>query len=156
MKTTLKELKELKECGGLFDYDKLTSNLGTENLDTEVTILEILNLNGIKDAVYALRTQKYKDYCLFNADVAESVLHLFEEKYPDEKRARKCTEGIRLYHAGKITQDELEELREDVNNSTVYCASASIYTTTARFAVDYANNTCTTWEEIEVLLRKYL
>ena len=73
MKTTLRELKEYSSV----DLKKLIKNLGTDDLNTKVSILEILNLNGIKDAVRALGTQDYKDYCLFIADMAESVLHIF-------------------------------------------------------------------------------
>ena len=91
MKTTLRELKNID----YFDFNKLTSNIGTDDLNTEVSILEVLNSNGIIDAVWILKTQKYKDVCLFNADVAESVLHIFEDEYPGDNGPRKAIEGIR-------------------------------------------------------------
>jgi len=131
MKTTLRELKRSNFEG----LNKLTSNLDTDDLNTEVTILQILNSNGIQDAIRALRTQDYKDYCLFNADVAESVLYLFEDLYPDDNRPRRCIEGIRLFHAGKITKDELDGLRSNVLISdatggvtTAVYAGIAIYT----------------------------
>jgi len=136
MKTTLRELKEIDFEG----YDKLTSNLKINDPDTEVSILQILKSNGIQDAVYTLQTQEYKNYNLFNADVAESVLHLFEDEYPDDDRPRKGIEGIRLYHAGKITWDMLDGLKKDVyaasSAARTYASSAaanSVY-----YAVYYA------------------
>ena len=141
MKTTLRELKEV-----ISNYNKLTSNLDTDNLDTEVTILQVLDSNGIKDAVRALKTQDYKDYCLFLANVAESVLHLFEEKYPNDQRPRKCIEGIRLWYAGEISDKELDKLREDVSTaaaayvgvSAAYAAYAAAYAAYVGVSVAYA------------------
>ncbi len=48
------------------------------------------------------------------ANVAESVLYIFEERYPSDKRPRLAIEGIRDWHAGKITSEELARLRADV------------------------------------------
>ena len=167
MKTTLRELNELKKYNS-FNLNKLTSNLGTDDLNTEVTILEILNSNGIIDALYALGTQKYKDYCLFNADVAESVLHIFEDEYPDDDRPRKAIEGIRLFHSGKITKGDLNNIDYCVYSviDTTYHAAIhnSIFSAynTAREAVDCVvhssdiNSRVEKWKEIEVLLRKHL
>jgi len=128
MKTTLKGLEKISD----FDYTKLTSNLNTSDPYTEVSILEILNSNGIKDAVKVLQTQKYKNYCLFLADVAESVLHIFEEEDPYNNRPRKCIEGIRLYHSGRITEDELDELR-----ICIYYNISAIYSTFAVYSAAY-------------------
>ena len=123
MKTTLRELRKYN----LHGLDKLMKSLGTEDLDTEVSILEILNICGIEDASWALGIYPYKDVCLFLADVAESVLYLFEDKFPDDKRPKIAIEGIRLYHAGKITEGDLRILRwgvqssvEDANYDTIY------------------------------------
>ena len=178
MKTTLRELKEV-----ISNYNKLTQNLGTDDLDTEVSILQVLNSNGIQDAVRALKTQKYKDYCLFNADVAESVLHIFEKKHPGDKRPRKCIEGIRLWHAGEISDDELDELKKGATTSytthinytsaldsaaeaaraaasAAYSAAAySVVSAAISASVIYTSETIMRdkkWKEIEMILRKYM
>jgi len=120
---------------------------------------------------------------LFNADVAESVLHLFEDKHPENNKPRKLIEGIRLFHAGKITGDELNELKSavyyticEVDGAVYYAADAAYYasnkadntiafdtTYAASHAIDY--NVAYTipidarkkrWDDIEVILRKYL
>ena len=181
MKTTLRELKEIE----IFNFNKLTNHLGTDNLDTEVTVLQILEICGIKDAVYALKTQNYKDYCLFLADVAESVLYIFEKEYPDDQRPRKCIEGVRLWYNGKITDEELNELREDAwsaASTSAYVAArvadaawaayatarAAAYAAATVWSAVYAAYAAWSvaaysadamdkkWNEIEVILRKYI
>jgi hypothetical protein len=43
---------------------------------------------------------------------AESVLHLYEEKYPDDKRLRKAIDAARAYIRGEISDDELAAARD--------------------------------------------
>jgi hypothetical protein len=122
LKTTFREIRAHRPCKD--GWSTLCNNiLGTcfpekpeswkecqltENqLDTEVSILAILENNGVKGALWSLCTQEYWDYCLILADVAESVLHIWEEEYPDDERPRKIIEAIRLWHSGKITDQEL-------------------------------------------------
>jgi len=138
MKTTLRKLKKIFN----FNSNKLISNLGINNLDNKIYIIQILKSNGIKDAVKALQTQKYKDYCLFNADVAESVLHLFEEEFPNDKRPRKAIEGIRLYHAGKITKYELNKLRKNASYNTAFAGYGLAAYNASRAVVWAADFTC--------------
>ena len=135
-------------------YDNIEKNVLTDDdspddfgddFMEEISILEILESNGIEDAVNALQTLPYKDYCLFNADVAENVLHMFEEEFPDDKRPRNLIEGIRLYHAGKITKDELyilsadaEAASHDTDVETAYY-DTSTHASNASKAVYYAS-----------------
>jgi len=174
MKTTLKKLREIY----FDDWGRLIDHLGTKKLDTEVSILQILDICGIKNAISTLITQDYKDYCLFNADLAESVLHLFENEYPYDKRPRKAIEGIRLYHAGKITEYELIELKNNAcvaahgagaytivyyaanaagnaANAAGYCDSAARSVFCAH-TFPYHNSDEKIWGDVEVLLRKHL
>jgi hypothetical protein len=107
MKTTMTKIKSFHRCKSV--WEKLNKNHKQE----KVSLMQILKSNGIEDAVLALRCFDYKDYCLFNADVAESVLHIFEKKYPKDLRPRNCIQGIRDFKAGKITKEELKSLRDD-------------------------------------------
>ena len=73
MKTTLNEIKAKSPCGS--GWRKLLGSLDkTEADDAPIDLMYILKSNGIQDAVWALRCFDFKDYCLFLADVAESVL----------------------------------------------------------------------------------
>ena len=114
METTLREILNHEPCGrsenSTIGYKRLTRFLGTDKPETVVTFKQILESNGIRDAVWALRTQKYLDYCLFLADMAESVLSFYEKRYPRNHRPRACIDGIRDYKSGEITIQELQGL----------------------------------------------
>jgi hypothetical protein len=118
MKTTLGKIKEFTPCQS--GWKKLCKGLGTNSPDTEVTILQILEINGVKDTFWALRTQEYKNYCLILADIAESVLYIYEEKN-SSTAPRKAIEGVRLYHSGDINHDELKALAD----AAAYAATAA-------------------------------
>ena len=49
---------------------------------------------------------------LFAADCAERVLHIFEEKYPDDDRPRKAIEAARKFAYGEISREELDAARD--------------------------------------------
>ena len=139
MKTTLRKIKSFNPC--LPGWRTLCEGLGTTDPDTEVSILQILEINGVEDAFWALRTQKYKDYCLVLADIAESVLHIFEEEYPDDKRPRRTIQAIRDYKAGKISKKELEDARTAItaDPAAITRATRTAYAAayTARARVDH-------------------
>lgn len=80
-------------------------------------LIKTLEKDGIEAAVNALGGYDYKFYCLFLADIAESVLPVFEKEFPNDDRPRRSIQGIRDYHAGNITRGELNILRK-----SFYCA----------------------------------
>jgi len=84
--------------------------LSYEEKNKEVSLLDILESNGIADAFWALQCWGFDDYCLLLADVTESVLHIWEKEYPDDDRPRKYIEGIRLFYDEKITAERLNKL----------------------------------------------
>ena len=101
--TTLKLLKEANACSD--GYKTLIDYLGHDYGDsTEINVLTILKSNGIDHFFWTFRVlqQDRKIYApILNniiADIAESVLCLFEEKYPEDKRPRlaivACRESI--------------------------------------------------------------
>ena len=175
MKTTLRKIWSHDPCGKTTGsnrgWDQLTKNLGTHDADTEVTLMQILRSNGIEDAIWALRCFDYIDYCLFLADIAESVLDIFEKHtgYKDNS-ARRCIGGIHLFHDGLITVDELNELARPAAAYTATTAAAYA----AVVAVDTVNSVDTVnavavavnavavvaaatgkWQEIETLFIKH-
>jgi len=185
MKTTLKEIWKHYPCGknpgSDHGWDKLTKNLGTKDLTTEVTLMQILESNGIRDAIWALRCFEYINYCLFLADVAASVLHLFEKNtgYKDNS-VRRCIHAIHLFQSGMITVEELKELARPANGpaeaayaaDAVYtdaraCAAAAcacaytaavVYTDACSAAAVYAADAAADtgkWQEIEALFIKH-
>ncbi len=108
MKTTLNEIKKYGPCPP--SWAKGLKYLNKTKADDEpIELMAIHKVMGIEDAVWCLRTQDYRDYCLFLAEVhEESVLPLFEAKYPVDKRPREAIKAIRDWHNGDITQEQLE------------------------------------------------
>jgi hypothetical protein len=103
MNTTLNKIKSHRPCKD--GWEKLLTYLGkTEADDDELSIATIIESNGIADAIWALRAvDGYdKEIRLFAADCAESVLHLYESKYPGDDRPRKAIQTARDYANGLI------------------------------------------------------
>ena len=128
---TLKQIRKHSPCKD--GWEKLLEHLGkTKADDAPVKFSEILNSNGLDDAIWCLRAlpkeHEGKIRCL-TADFAERVLHIFEEKYPDDKRPREAIQGARDYVEGKITLDELKVFRR---------AAYAVYAVYAADAVDAA------------------
>lgn len=181
MKTTLRKIKKLRPCEE--GWEKLISNVGAD-LDKEVTIKEILESNGIEDAVWALQAiDDQKSARLFSADVAESVLGIFEKECPNDKRPRIAIQAARDYANGLISEEQLKIARNDARDTrgiTTYINANGSVRASARAAIYAANNTSygtayvvaiyatnavaktaaktsdSKWQEIEKLLMKYL
>ena len=97
--TTLKEIRSHGPCTE--GWETLLKYIGKSPTEAKscvepVSLLTVLESNGMEDALWVL------DHCinpyicrLFAADCAERVLHLFENKYPNDDRPRKAIEVAR-------------------------------------------------------------
>ena len=84
-----------KALGGITKYGK----------DTPIDLLTILETNGVNDCLWALQAtteDASRITELIIADVAESVLHIYEREYPTDKRVRECIQARRAYANGEI------------------------------------------------------
>jgi hypothetical protein len=109
MQTTLIKIKEQSPCEE--GWIKLLSFLNKIEADDEPLELKtILESNGTADTIWALRAvEDYdKEIHLMAADFAESVLHIFEEKYPEDNRPRKAINAARDFANGLITAEQLD------------------------------------------------
>jgi hypothetical protein len=104
LKTTLGEIREYHPCESW--WKKLCGTIGTSDPDTPVTLEQILDINGIRAAMRALRCWPYRDWCLYIADVIEPGL-----PYSNSDAVRNMSDTIRRYHAGEISDDELAAKR---------------------------------------------
>ena len=127
MKTNLKTIIKFRPCSR--GITKLMNNLGhkcnrcnwedvynslsKEQQTKDIDFKFILESNGVKDTFWCLYTQPKKIRMLISADVAESILHIYEEQYPNDMRVRNCIQGVRDYCDGKITQERLNVLKQD-------------------------------------------
>ncbi len=177
MKLTINKIRKYSPCGDFDDSDyglqKGINSLKNKGLklDHEFTLIDVLKSNGIKDAVWCLRCFDYLDTCLFAADIAESVLDIYE-KYNNSKALCKLIQAIRDFKAGKITKNELKEFRR--SSATAYSVSTAAAATAAAavtaaaaadapsvvyvsavYAVYAADAADKKWNEIEKLFIKH-
>jgi hypothetical protein len=157
-------------------WNKLLNHLGkTEADDEPLSIATIIQSNGIKDAVWALRAVEGKDkeIRLFAADCAESVLHIYKKRYPNDDRPRKGIQSARDYANGVIGKDELAAAWAawaalDATDAAWAARAAALAARDAalaacdaaraawRFGAARAAARAAKWQEIELLLTKYL
>lgn len=106
--TTLNKIKQHNPCPD--GWDKLLKFLNkTEADDEPLNLLTILESNGAHDCVWAFRTtEDCPVYRLIAADFAGSVLHIFEEKYPDDNRPRLAIQAARDYANVLISEEKLD------------------------------------------------
>jgi hypothetical protein len=109
MQTTLIKIKEQSPCKE--GWIKLLTFLNKIEADDEPLELKtILESNGTSDTIWVLRTvEDYdKEIRLMAADFTESVLHIFEEKYPEDNRPRKAINAARDFANGLIIAEQLD------------------------------------------------
>ena len=112
----------------------------TQTDDDPLSLAYILESNGIKDAVWVLRCFDYKEYGLFLADIAESVLDIFENKYPDNNKPRLAIEAVRLFVKGDINKKELRTAAAAAYAAAAYAADAyAAYAAADAYAADAAD-----------------
>jgi hypothetical protein len=111
--TTLNRIRAHSPCEDA--WEKLLKHLGKTKADDEpIKFSTIIESNGLDDALWCLRSiypEHDKEVRLFAADCAEQVLHLFEEKYPNDNRPRLAIEAARKFANGEITREELDAAR---------------------------------------------
>ncbi|MCP4495055.1 MAG: hypothetical protein GY820_48310 [Gammaproteobacteria bacterium] len=174
MNTTLNKIREYSPCEP--SWEKLLLSLHKTKADDEpVSFRYLLDTLGIKDAIWCLRTLTYKEQCLFLADVAESVLPIFE-KHSDDPAPRDCVQAIRDYECGLISEAELQAAASAASAANAAnaayagyaCAAANSAACAAACATDAAAYTAVyaaacaayaakddKWQEIEVLFVKH-
>ena len=108
MKTTLNLIRLCQPCEESWKT-LLTFLNKTEADHEELSIKTILDACGTKDAIWALRAvEGYdKEIRLLACDSAESVLHFFEDVFPNDTRPRVAIETARRYANGQATKQEL-------------------------------------------------
>jgi len=180
MKLSLNTIMQYRPCGqhskGKTGISKLAKLLGKEDFfdKEEFDLMKVLESNGIENAIWCLRCFDYLDYCLFLADITESILYIYEEKEAD-KAPRDTIQGIRDYKAGVINKKELLRLSaaSDAAAAAAYVAAAyasdaasdaaaaaayaadAAYVAAAAYTAAAAAADSAKWKEIEVLFIKH-
>ena len=102
--TTLNLLRDQGACTD--GYRKLLKSLPAKWPEAKpINLLRVLKSNGVQDALWCLcatRENCDKVARLMAADFAESVLHHFTAKYPDDDRPAKAIQAARDFAHGRI------------------------------------------------------
>jgi hypothetical protein len=126
--TTLKLLKNKDACSD--GYQTLIDYLGKDYPEEkEINLLTILESNGIDHCLWAFRATTVdtsKQARLIAADCAESVLYIYQEKYPDDNRPELSIKAARDFANGLIS------------SAPAYAASASAYAAASAAYTDSA------------------
>ena len=119
LSTTLRLLAQARACEPR--YRHLCEALGGAKkygCDTVITLERILCLNGVDDALWALRAvpedqraDRDKLARLFACDCAQEVLPIYERLVPGDDRPRKAVETARAFALGAATSEELAAAR---------------------------------------------
>ena len=108
MKTTLNKIRERKPCTS--GWEKLLSYLGKTKADDEqLSILTILDSNGLDDAIWCLRAVEGRDkeIRLFAVWCARQVQHLLTDQ-----RSLDALDVAERYANGDATEAELTAARD--------------------------------------------
>ena len=139
--TTLHALHEANACAS--SYKRLFEALGglSYGKDTPITLLQILDICGLNDALWALQActpiaVKDRFARELACDYAARVLPLWDAEYPEDKRPAQAIEVARRYAKGEATPAEFHA----ASYAASYAASdaASYASDAASYAASYA------------------
>ena len=130
--TTLNALHEANACAD--SYKVLIDGLGglSYGKTTPITLLQILDICGLDDTLWALRActpmpERDRFARELACDYAARVLPIWEAKYPEDKQPAQAIEVARRFARGEATPEELKAAR--------YASYAASY---ASYAASYA------------------
>ena len=118
--TTFKQLRNMGACQNRYQFlAKQLGGIKKYGKCTPISLLQILDINGLDDCLLSLRTveatPEFERFSrLLACDFAEHVLPLFESKFPGDLRPRHAIETSRRYANGDATDDELADARAAV------------------------------------------
>ena len=125
MKITLNQIKE-HSPGSTTWITLLLSQNKTHADDDPIHLMDILESNGLDDAIWCLRCCDYNYYCLFLAEIAESVLPYFE-KHNSSRAPREAIAAIRRYQhnvVGAVSNVDIVEAMASVAIAVDFASAA--------------------------------
>ena len=126
--TTLNRLRDADACTE--SYRKLVKGLGGVSFDhnESINLLQILEINGTADCLWALcatAENSNKIGRLMAADIAESVLAIYQKSYPNDNRPRDAIQAAREFALGKISGAARAAASEAARDAAWAAASAA-------------------------------
>jgi hypothetical protein len=104
--------------------------------DTDLSISEFLQLDNItyEDKIWVWKKFATKNEAVkFGLKCAQSVLNIFEDRYPEDKRPRLALEAVDNY-----LQNPTEENKRKCKNAAYAAAAAAYAAAYAAYAAEYA------------------
>lgn len=139
MKLTLKKLESLNSCNdGLAWYKEH----GSEDLLETLLAVNKHRPDWARWLYTRLMSLEQNQHLSIYA--SEQVLHIFEFKYPLDKRSRNAIEAAKLYLMNKISLSELQEARKaayaaaDAAAADAASAAYAAYASASAYAAAYA------------------
>ncbi len=137
--TTFARLHQHGACES--GYRRLAKTLGgvpKYGRDKPIPLDVVLASNGLEDTLWCLRAllEPWEQEQLFIADLAEHVLPIFEEQFPNDARPRRAIEAMRAFARGEIDATTLKAARYNARvaescatgyGSCEYAAQAATY-----------------------------
>ncbi len=114
IQTTFRKLHDAGACKERYRFlAKALGGIKAYGRDTPITLLQILDINGLDDALWALRACDDAEVFsrLLACDYAEHVLHLFEAQCPGDDRPHKAIEVARRHARGEAMEEALAAAR---------------------------------------------
>ena len=103
MKTTIAELEAFIPCEDRLQKLLNDLNINKAHDNYKIKFIDILKINGLFDAVWSLRTQKYFDYCILLHKVVSWV-----SQFAYDKRIHEATDAINKYLFGEYSTLHLD------------------------------------------------
>ena len=113
--TTFRRAREAKACPDRYrHFARAVGGVEKYGEDTPIPLSRILTINGLADALWALRCVVPKDVAerdslarLLACDYAEHVLPLYKQQYPTDRRPHEAIETARRFVRGEASLGEL-------------------------------------------------
>jgi hypothetical protein len=150
--TTLNKIRSYSPCTS--GWDKLLKSLNKILADDiPLKFSTILESNGIDDTLWCLRSicpEHAYEVRLFAADCAEAVLHIFEKKYPDDKRPHLSIEAARKFANREISGYDMHT----AGNSAEAAAKAATSSAATEAALAARHTTINTaWSAAQIAVK---
>jgi hypothetical protein len=122
-KITLQDAKKMRAC-----RSGIEKALKAYPDQTEISLRQLLDSNGIEDAVWALRCIDDKNTeLLFRVDIASLVVPVYEKWYPNDFRVRNYIKAMYDFVDKKISEKDLKKKYRECRfaTDTAYLDTAS-------------------------------
>lgn len=101
-----------------YAFDRINEYYSPNSVEERITIKKILAVTSEQDTVAAMDSSRdFKKY-LFMAEIAELSLHVFEDVFPNDNRARNCINSVSNFAIGRSSWVKVMKFRNELSDIT--------------------------------------